>query len=316
MTPYTLLFLSSGSISIPLLKTLLLDDRCKIIGLICQPDRPAGRNKVLASPETKAIAEAFGIPVYQPERLSQDETLLKSFQKNPPDFLLTFAYGQILNQNWLDLAKVAPLNVHASLLPKYRGASPIQTALLHGDEETGLTLMKMVRAMDAGPIYSQKKLPIQEEWTAEDLEDALGEEAALFIPDELARMFGEKKMNFQEQNLEEVSFCGLLNKDSGFLDFQDNDQTILNRFRAFNPWPGLWTFYEKKRLKLLELESSNFVFSPGEIHVENGSIFVGTKGKALKMNKLQLEGKTALNAADFLRGFPNFGGVLGRSVES
>jgi len=305
MAPCRVLFLSSASIALPLLEALLADSYFEVQALICQPDKPAGRKGELKAPDTKLLALQKGIPVFQPERLSRDATLLKQFQDNPPDVLLTFAYGQKLSTAWLELAKSPALNVHTSLLPKYRGASPIQAALLNGDEESGLTLMGMVEEMDAGPIYAQSKLYIHPAMTAGALHDALAQLAAEKVPSLLKRL---QELSPVEQNVEQLSFSHKIEKQDGFVDFTDSARTIFNRWRAYTPWPGLWTKYKGQVLKLLEVSPTSGSLGSGKVEEMQGRLFVGTGDGALELHVVQMEGRKPMDAAAFLRGQEGFVG--------
>lgn len=291
----SLLFFSSAEISLPLFNTLLHDERFEVKALFCQPDKPVGRNQTLTSPRTKKIAENSGIPVYQPEKLSKATELLEKLQQDPPDFILTFAYGQIMNQDWLDLPRFKALNVHTSLLPKYRGASPIQAALLNGDRESGITLMEMVLKMDAGPIAFQDKVELTRESTAGDLHDSLSELAALKIPDHLVSLF-ENIEQFKEQSDAEATHCKKINREDGYIDFKDAPELIMRKFHAYSPWPGIWTTFKGKRLKILDCRLSE----------SDEGLTVG----GIELLSLQLEGKKALSARDFLLGQSDFSSEL------
>jgi methionyl-tRNA formyltransferase len=304
MKPTSLLFFSSSPIALPLFEALLNDKRFEILGLVCQPDRPAGRGQKLTEPATKVMALEKGVPVFQPEKLSKDIELLERFKKNPPDFLLTFAYGQLLSGDWLSLPTREPLNVHPSLLPKYRGPSPLESALLHNEKETGITLMKMVAAMDAGSIAFQRSFPLPESMTAGELYEEVAKRAAEWIPNATVELVACADFVWRDQNENEVSFCSKLSKEDSFEDFKRDDADVLNRYRAFTPWPGLWTTFEGKRVKLLKLKAASFSLLPGHIEYKEDHLFVGTQGSAVEILSLQMEGKKESNAAEFLRGYP------------
>ncbi len=305
MKPTSLLFFSSSPIALPLFEALLTDERFKVVGLICQPDKPAGRGKELTSPATKELALMKGVPVFQPEKLSRDFDLLKKFQSSRPDFLLTFAYGQLLSKDWLELPLFEPLNVHPSLLPLYRGPSPLEAALLHGDTKTGITLMRMVEAMDAGPIAFQKSFPLSSGITGGQLYEEVARHAKDWIPDAVAKL-KESEFSWQEQTEKGVVLCSKINKEEAFEDFHRTGEEVFHRYQAFTPWPGLWTRFKEKRLKLLKLNSSAKKLSPGQVLVEEGKIWIGTTTSAVQILSLQMEGKSALSASDFLRGTPDF----------
>lgn len=303
MNPLRILFFSSSPISLPLLRALLRDSRFEVLGLFCQPDKPAGRGQRLTAPETKVLAEAEGIPVYQSAQLKNETELLRAMKELHPDFLLTFAYGQILSEAWLALPVLAPLNVHASLLPLYRGAAPIQAALLDGQTQTGLSLMKMEKEMDAGPVAFQHVFEISSEMTSEDLFDGLADLAAETIPDDLFAL--RERLEFKPQDLSLATFTKKIGKEEGRVNFNSSAEKIMRAYRAYTPWPGLWTTHEGVRVKLLELESTQEkTLKPGELVYRDFCFYVGTLDFDLKLLKLQMEGKKPLFVQDFIRGFP------------
>ncbi|MEK9160308.1 MAG: methionyl-tRNA formyltransferase [Patescibacteria group bacterium] len=299
MEPRTLIFFSTGEISIPLFQALLNDARFKVLGLVCQPDRGEPR-------AIKKLAVEKGLPVYQPEKLSKDEVLLETLKKNPPDFILTFSYGQILNEAWLSLPRLAPMNVHPSLLPKYRGPTPPQAALLNGDAETGLSLIKMTKGMDEGPIAFQEKMAIAPHMTSTLLFDEFARLAAEKIPDALMAIAEQGEQIFKEQDESQATYCKMTEREDGRINFQEPAAKIMNRFRAYTPWPGLFTTYLGKRLKILDLEMTEDAIEPGKVKCEKHVILVGTSDGALKLKSLQLEGKTVLHPEAFILGQPAF----------
>lgn len=299
--PISLLFFSSAEISLPLFEALIKDERFEVKALFCQPDKPAGRNLQLQSPPTKVLAENCGIPVHQPVKLSEAPELLSLYEV---DFLLTFAYGQILNETWLNLPKVAPLNIHTSLLPKYRGASPIQSAILNGDRSSGYSLMKMVKAMDAGPVAFTHEIEIDENMTAGELHDRMAIEAAAHVPDQIVQL--KSAPHFIEQDESKLSFCHKIDREAGELDFNKGTDELYARFKAYHPWPGAWTRFQGKRLKLLTLKPHLKKLTPGVVAWENDQLLIGTADGALEISELQLEGKRRLSAKDFLSGQSDF----------
>lgn len=304
MQPYTLIFFSTGEISIPLFEKLLADGRFKILGLVCQPDRSSGRSLEVEEKAIKKFALNAGVPVFQPERLSKDGAMLEEFKKNPPDFLLTFSYGQILSEDWLALPKLAPLNVHPSLLPKYRGPTPIQTAILDGETESGLTLMKMGKGMDDGPIAFQFKMKIPAHMSSALLFDEFAQLAAEKIPDAVVLVAEQGESVFKEQDASGVTICKLIEREDGRIDFKESAQKILNRFRAYTPWPGLFTSYQGKRVKFLDIEVTGDDLEPGKVHCNKHEILIGTSDGSLKVKLLQMEGKTTLHPEAFIAGQP------------
>lgn len=310
MKPTSLLFFSSSPIALPLFEALLTDKRFDVVGLICQPDRPAGRGQKLTAPATKVMALEKGVPVFQPEKLSKDSELLEQFKKNPPDFLLTFAYGQLLSEDWLSLPLQEPLNVHPSLLPKYRGPSPLESALLHGEKETGITLMRMVAAMDAGSLAFQRSFALPELMTAGELYEEVAKRAAEWIPNAVFELAQDPDFMWKVQDEAEVSFCSKLSKEDSFEDFKREAEDVLNRYRAFTPWPGLWTTFEGKRVKLLSLKAAAFSLLPGRVEYKEGHLFVGTQSHAVEILNLQMEGKNETGASEFVRGYPTLASAV------
>ncbi|OGJ45042.1 methionyl-tRNA formyltransferase [Candidatus Peregrinibacteria bacterium RIFCSPLOWO2_02_FULL_48_14] len=305
--PYTVIFFASSEIALPLLKTMAVDSRFKIKALITQPDKAAGRDGELKKPNVTHDAESLGLRILQPEKLSLEVALFQEIQENPPDFFLTFAYGQLIPESWLALPRIAPINVHPSLLPKYRGPSPIQAAILNEDCETGITLMKMTKEMDSGPIANQEPLNIPNHSTINTLFELLGNLAAEKVPDWTFTLAQKKpEEQFCEQDHSKATFVKKIEKEDGRLDFQKSAEEIFRQFRAFISWPGVFTLFKGKRLKLLELEPSSDVLEPGKVHCDKHSITIGTSDGSLKIKRLQLEGKNALYAEHFILGQPEF----------
>lgn len=309
MNPHTLIFFSSSPIAIPLFEALLADARFSIIALVCQPDKAAGRQLEVAVPEIKKRALHAGIPVYQPEILSQDADLLNKLQKNPPEILLTFSYGQFLSEAWLALPVFAPLNIHPSLLPRYRGPTPIQTAILNGDKETGITMMKMGKGMDDGPIAFQEKISIEPHQSSSLLFEAIAQRCAHIIPDALDGILRQGASVFVEQDASKATLCKLIKREDGLIDFKESAKTLFNRFKAYTPWPGLYTTYQGKRLKILDFSVSPLALEPGVVRYEDHHLFIGTSDGALDIHLLQMEGKSTLHPEAFMAGHPSFHGA-------
>lgn len=306
MQACTLFFFSTSSLGIPLLKTLSEDSRFKVLALITQPDQEVGRGKHLSEPVCKSAARSLRIPVYQPEKLSKDFELLGLIKAWNPDFFLSIAYGQLLSEEWLKVPRIAALNVHPSLLPLYRGPSPIQSALLNGEKETGLTLMKMEKEMDTGPIAFQVSYEISPHVTAGFLFDDLAVLAAKTIPEAILEVQEKGTSIFREQNEGQATFSKLIEKEDGRLDFQRSAHKLFNQFRAYTPWPGVFTTYRGKRLKFLDCEWSDRALEPGRVHCEKHELWVGTTDGALRVKQIQLEGKDPLHVDAFIRGQPEF----------
>jgi len=286
---------------------IIADGGYEILGVVTTLDEPVGRKQILTAPPTKILAEKNGLKVWQPEKLSDD--FLEELADANADLFIVAAYGKIIPQKFLDLPKFGCLNVHPSLLPKYRGASPIQSALLHGEKETGVTIMKMDAEMDHGPIVTSDKRQVTREDTQETLMEKLAEVGAelllKIIPDYLTG-----KIEPKEQDHTEATFCKIIKKSDGEIDWNKSAEEIYNQWRAFWPWPGV--FFESRimnyelRIKIIELALTNMVGNnaPGEVFAENNKLFVaGGDGKILEIKKLQPEGKKALEAKEFINGY-------------
>lgn len=300
-----IIFFSSSDIAIPLLNALAKDSRCKILMIVTQPDKPAGRSLVLKKNPVKILSEKLDIDIFQPEKF--DEAVIEKIALLKADLFLTFAYGKILPEEILNLAILAPINIHASLLPKYRGASPIQATILNSEKETGISIMKMVKRMDAGPIYKIKKILINEEWTAGDLHQNIAHLAAEFVPDALFNLNVDSKFIDQDENL--ATYTKKITKDNGYLDFQKTSSEIFSIFKAYSPWPGVWTTYNKNRLKMIDIEILNECIEPGLVKCQNSSIKIGTLDGSVNVKLLQLQSKNILSAKDFIAGHNMFNNI-------
>lgn len=237
------IFLGSSSFAVPALRALVSDDAFDVRLVITQPDKPVGRKQILTPPPVKITAEEAGIPVAQPASLNKELEMLKQVYERP-DFLVVVSYGQILSQEVLDWANVAPVNVHASLLPELRGASPLQHAILQGKAESGVTVQRMVKELDAGPVLSKRVITLSPRETFTTLHNKLALLGAELITDTLKHPHDP-----QEQNTSEATFCGKLKKEDGYVDPTTmNAVTIDRMIRALTPWPGV-TWNDTKLLE-------------------------------------------------------------------
>lgn len=305
-----IVFLGTPDFACPILKALHQDQRFKILAVITQEDKKVGRKQVLTPPPVKSVAQELGLTVYQPLKLNKDSELIESIKAMQPDFLVVVAYGQILSQKVLDLPKICPINIHGSILPKYRGASPIETSLLNGDKITGISIMKMVLEMDAGPYYTQHKLNVEPFDNSQTLREKLSQLAAKHLPDDLLRI-AKVEILATAQEPRDISFCHKIAKEDGLISpVNESVEQIHNKFRAYYIWPGVYMKVKDKTLKLLdlapatyeEIDSLNLSADPGAFNISAGQIFLGCQNGIIKINRLQLEGKNALNAWEFLAG--------------
>ena len=279
----------------------LLAKHYAIIGVVTQPDRPAGRGQVLTPPPVKTLALDLGLEVIQPERLRRPESfaLLESWA---PDLIIVAAYGQILRQNVLDLPGYGCINVHASLLPRLRGAAPIQAALLHGDQTSGATIMKMDAGVDTGGILSMREIPILPEDNAGTLMGRLAQSGAELLIDTLpSYLNGSLFPTPQEDSL--ATFAPMLKKEEGEIDLTQPAQALVNQVRAFNPWPVAEADIVGERVRIHAAEPVDAHGEPGQpVRATRSRLAIACGEGALAILKLQRAGGRVIDAADYVNG--------------
>ncbi|HSB64933.1 MAG TPA: methionyl-tRNA formyltransferase, partial [Anaerolineales bacterium] len=248
-----IVFMGSPEFAVPILRSLTTG--YPVVGVVTQPDRPAGRGRVLTPPPIKRLAEEIHIPVIQPKRLSEPEAL-QQLQSWSPDVIIVAAFGQILKPAVLDLPKFGCVNVHGSLLPRWRGAAPIQAAILHGDEETGITIMCMDPGVDTGQILRQKSLAIGNEDTAGSLAEKLSILGADLLMETLLE-FVNGAIQPETQDDSKATYAPLIQKEDGLLDFTRPTVDLERQVRAYNPWPGAYTYWNNQVLKVHQAHISN-----------------------------------------------------------
>ncbi|HET7086432.1 MAG TPA: methionyl-tRNA formyltransferase [Rhizomicrobium sp.] len=324
--------MGTAELSCASLAALARDEKFQVVAAVTQPDKPRGRELRLQPSPVKLLALKLGLPVLQPER-ARDEKFIAKLQELKPDLIVVVAYGQILPPAILDLPRHGCLNIHTSLLPKYRGAAPIQWAMASGDTETGVTIMKMDAGLDTGPIVSQRSaaiLPADDSAMLHDRLAQLGAELLVqIIPDYVAG-----KIPPAPQPAQGASYATKIKKGDGRIDWNQPAQSIWNRLRAFTPWPGVFTFLPKPspvgraspradattpKLQLLKIWKAEVVERsgggacrveaserrPGEVlSADKTGIIVGCGKDALRILELQREGGRRLPAAEFLAGYP------------
>jgi methionyl-tRNA formyltransferase len=306
--PLRIVFMGTAELACASLKALLDSLHFEIPAVVTQPDRSRGRGLKLQPSPVKTIAAAAGLPVWQPARAS-DPDLVAGLAALRPDLLVVAAYGQILPQAMLDLPRFGGVNVHASLLPKYRGAAPIQWAILNDEAETGVTIMKMAAGLDTGDILSRRSIPILPEDNSATLHEhlaALG--AELLVPTILDYTSG--RITPQPQVESEASHARKITKEDGRLDWTKPARTLWNQVRAFTPWPGAFTTLSensaRRLLKILRATiEDNRHGAPGEIlQADKTGLVVACGQGSLRIHELQLEGGRKLTAAEYLAGHP------------
>jgi methionyl-tRNA formyltransferase len=271
---------------------------------VTQPDRAAGRGMDMHAPPVKRAALARGIPITQPEKIKNNAELRERLEKVRPDAILVVAYGRIIPRWMLDLPPLGCINLHGSLLPKYRGAAPIQWAIANGERETGVTTMRIDEGLDTGPMLLAEKLWIPPEETAVDLYESLAEIGARVM---VKTLHGLEcgTMTPVEQNHAEATLAPILKREDGLIDFMRTAQQIYDRWRGFQPWPGAHTTLRGKKLIVHRMAIARFDgVEAGILRVVNEQMVVGCgDGCAVIFDEVQMEGKRRMSAAEFLRGF-------------
>jgi methionyl-tRNA formyltransferase len=310
-----IVFFGSANFSVPSLKALLNAGH-RISCVLTQPDRQKGRGLQIAETPIKKIAKDVSLNIYQPQRVNTDE-VIKFLEYLSPDLFVVVAYGQILSQEILDIPKIFSINAHASLLPKYRGAAPINRAIINGDNKTGITIIKMIDKMDAGPIILQKTLDINEDDTSVTLEEKLSSLAAQLLMDAI-RSIENKDYHLTMQDETRVSFAPKLQKKDGQINWDKSAQDIYNLIRGCLGWPDAFTYYNGKLLKIHRASVCPFARLPvcplpGEIiKVSGEGIVVATGRDNLIIEELQIEGKRIMQAGEFIAGHKiRVGEILG-----
>lgn len=297
------LFFGTPDITLDVLEFLRQSPKISLDGIVTMPDRPAGRGKKLRSPEVAEFAKNNDIECFQTANINKEDELLKELESRQYDIIIVFAFAQFLSDRVLNLSKLGPFNIHTSLLPKYRGAAPIQYALLNGDKTTGVSIQKMVKKMDAGDIAHSKSITIEASDNGESLykklktlsKEALSEFIDIII---------NGSLTLTSQNEKNVSFAPTIKKSDGFIDFKNNQvESIKNKARAFFPWPGTFCLMDGKRLKIIEIENDSTSLTPGELSTEFGKLVVGCANGSLRLKKIQLEGKKASTDIELLNGY-------------
>jgi len=302
-------FMGSPDFALPTLRSLAA--QYSLVGVVTQPDQPAGRGRVLTPPPVKLLAQELGSPVIQPVRLREPETMAQ-LQAWQPDLIVVAAFGQILRPAVLDLPRFGCLNVHASLLPRWRGAAPIQAAILHGDGETGVTIMRMDPGVDTGLVLSQRAIPISPEDTTGTLSPKLAELGAQLLIDTLPGYL-DGTILLRPQDSAEPTHASMLKKEDGQLDFTQPAEALARRVRAFNPWPGTFTLWESQILKVhrvhvLDLSGLQDLSGliPGARLVHQGLPAIAAADGLLVLDEVQPAGKKIMPGKVFLQGAKNW----------
>lgn len=305
-------FMGTPDFAVPALQALLDAPEAVVVGVVTQPDRPAGRGKRLRQPPVKRTAVAADLPIYQPRSLRKREAIAP-IAAWEPDLIVVAAFGQILRPHLLDLPRLGCVNVHASLLPRWRGASPIQRAIWAGDAETGVTLMQMDVGLDTGDMLAMGRVRIGPDETAETLHDRLAELGGVLLRNHIDDLL-HGRLEAIAQDEAQMTYAPMIKKEDGRLDWGKPAVELARQMRALTPWPGAFAFWEGEMLKVraaVARPEVTFDLAPvGKVLFEGGEVFVKTAVGCLQLQVVQLAGKRAMNIDEFIRGRTQLAGSV------
>jgi methionyl-tRNA formyltransferase len=315
--PARVVFMGTPEFAVPSLRALV-SHGYEVVSVITQPDKPVGRKQVLTPSPVKLAALELGLPVFQPERVRRAPAL-EYIRSLEPDVCVTAAYGQILPQALLDIPRVGCLNVHASLLPRWRGAAPIHRAIMAGDAETGITIMEMVLELDAGPIVGMKRIPIEMTDNVGTLHDKLARLGAELLLEVLPGYL-DGTIVPQAQPVEGVTYADRIGREDEFIDWNKPAVAVYNHIRGLSPWPGATSLSGNTQIKVwdaaLALSSLSLPgSSPGDVQVKDGKVFVRCHDGWIELLTVQPAGKRKMGAGDWMRGQQSKPTRLGAEVE-
>lgn len=297
------IFMGTPDFSVPVLSAMV-ENGYEVAAVVTQPDKPKGRGKEMQMTPVKVRAMELGIPVLQPKKVREPE-FVEQLKALKPEVMVVVAFGQILTKEVLSVPSLGCINVHASLLPMYRGAAPIQYVILNGEKETGVTTMFMDEGLDTGDMLLKTVIPIEKEETGGSLHDKLSEAGAALLVETLKELEAGTLKRIPQTG--ETCYVGTLKKSMGEMDWTKPADELERLIRGLNPWPSAYTHFHEKTLKIwaAEVESQNSSFAPGTVSkVSKDAIYVQTGDGTLVIRELQLEGKKRMTADAFLRGYP------------
>jgi methionyl-tRNA formyltransferase len=301
--PLRIVFCGTPAFAVPSLRHLIAQPDFRVEAVVTQPDRPRGRGQETACSPVKDAAVAAGVPVYQPEKIKSDDAY-DSFKRLAPDVVVIIAYGQIISPRLIAIPRLGWVNLHASLLPKYRGAAPINWAIVNGEARTGITTMEIDAGLDTGPMLLKHETMIGPDETAPELAARLAEAGAPLVAQTL-RGLDCGKITPSPQDSSQATFAPPLKKQDGCIDWSLDARKIYNRIRGFEPWPGAFTLFRGKNCHVWGIPAAQSVESslPGSIHAVAGRILVACgEGTALRLDFVQLEGRKRVAAHEFANG--------------
>ena len=294
-----IVFIGAGDVGLPTLQALL-NSEYVVVGVVTQPDKPVGRAQLIEPPPIKKALAGAKMPILQPPRIKERQAI-EEIRALMPDVIVVAAYGQILPRDVLEIPKIACLNLHASLLPRWRGAAPIQAAIVAGDPETGITVMYMNEGLDTGDIMLQNKTNILPTETGGSLHDRL----ANIAPETLLaalRLLAEGNAPRIPQDNTLATYAPKLKREDGEIDWSESADVIERKIRAFNPWPGAFMTIDGKNLKIFSASVADLSDEPGKILRSDKELVVAAGTNAVSLGEVQLEGKRRMSVAEFLRG--------------
>ena len=299
---FNLVFCGTPGFAVPTLDRLV-ESGFQVGLVVTQPDRPKGRGLEVVPSPIKQSALQLGLPIVQPETIKNNADFRSRLSDLDPDAIIVVGYGRIIPQWMLELPPLGNINLHASLLPKYRGAAPIQWAIARGENVSGVTTMKIDAGLDTGDILLQQEIPIAPDDTAETLGPKLAAVGADLTVATLGSLRGGT-IQPRKQDNSKATLAPILKKEDGRIDFSRTATEILNRLRGFQPWPGAYSQFRSKNLQIRQATGFDQVLPPAELRVDGTHVFVGCgEGTAIEIVELQLEGKKPTSASDFVRGY-------------
>jgi methionyl-tRNA formyltransferase len=306
-----IVFIGTGEIGVPTLQALLKSEH-EVIGVVTQSDKPVGRAQSIEPPSIKKALAATKMRVLQPARV-KEQTAIEEIRALKPDVVVVMAYGQLLPREVLEIPKIACLNLHASLLPRWRGAAPIQAAIAAGDPETGITVMYMDEGLDTGDILLQRTIDILPDDTGGSLHDRLAKVAPGALLESLELLARERAPRTPQDNAS-ATYAPKLKREDGKIDWSDSADAIERKIRAFNPWPGAFMAIKTNGARNLKIFSGAVVDlqgRPGEILRSQNELVIAAGKGALSLHEVQLEGRQRMSTAEFLRGHTSITRVTG-----
>lgn len=300
-----IVFMGTPDFAVPTLQ-MLINEQYNIKAVVTQPDRPKGRGNKLAAPPVKQLAQEYNIPVLQPEKIRHDEEFLQQLKEIAPDLIVVVAFGQILPESILEIPSLGCVNIHGSLLPKYRGSAPIQHSILNGEEITGVTIMYLDVGMDTGDMITKTEMVVLPGETAGSLHDRMMHVGADTLRIAMPGIL-DKSYTAEKQNEEEATYAPMLDKQMGLIEWNQSGRSIECIVRGLNPWPTAYTYHEDKLLKIWEVEAVKYDDQsrmPGQVvdMIADAGVLVKTQDGALLIKEIQAQGGKRMKMSDYMRG--------------